>query len=219
MGLDKIPNYISDYDKAERIYHNLESFEDPSELHIIKRALEITHYNDVPSYIGFQLDFTHALILCQLIEKGEKGINQAIQKLQDTGILEKNPSKQIIAHIKTRLLLAQNWIKDYAPPHLHINISKEIDPKVIKQISPENKERIRKLTKDFESINWTQEEIKQKMVNLREQYKFSRKEMATFFGYLYQIFLGTNRGPRFAPFIASLEKDWVINRLNQIEKH
>ena len=219
LGLDKIPNYISDYDKAERIYHNLEPFDDPSELHTIKRAFEITHYNKVPKYSGFQLDFTHALILCQIIEEGEEGVKQAIKKLQNTGILEKRPSKKITNQIRTRLTLATNWINDCAPSHLRINISEEIDPEIVKQINQANQEIIRQLAKDLESINWTQEEIKKKMIDLKEQYGFSRKQMATFFGHLYQIFLGSNRGPRFAPFIAALEKDWVIKRLEQIGMH
>ena len=112
-----------------------------------------------------------------------------------------------------------NWINDCAPSHLRINISEEIDPEIVKQINQANQKIIRQLAKDLESINWTQEEIKKKMIDLKEQYGFSRKQMATFFGHLYQIFLGSNRGPRFAPFIAALEKEWVIKRLEQIGMH
>ncbi|MHA2165677.1 MAG: lysine--tRNA ligase, partial [Candidatus Hodarchaeales archaeon] len=65
LGLDKIPNYISEYDKAQRIYHGIESFDDESELKTIRRSYEIAHFNKVPSYIGFQLDFTQAIILTQ----------------------------------------------------------------------------------------------------------------------------------------------------------
>jgi lysyl-tRNA synthetase class 1 len=81
-------------------------------------------------------------------------------------------------------------------------------------------EKIRNLVsvlgKSFEEIKWTEEQIKEKMINLREETKLSRKEMTQFFQILYQIFLGNTRGPRFAPFIAALDKDWVMKRLQEV---
>ncbi len=53
-------------------------------------------------------------------------------------------------------------------------------------------------------------------MELREKAGLSRKEMNQFFQLLYQIFLGNSRGPRFAPFIAALDKEWVINKLLEI---
>jgi lysyl-tRNA synthetase class 1 len=72
------------------------------------------------------------------------------------------------------------------------------------------------LVATFNEISWTEEEIKNSMIAIKGKFSLSRKKMTQFFGALYQILLGTNRGPRFAPFIAALEKEWVINRLSEI---
>jgi len=55
-------------------------------------------------------------------------------------------------------------------------------------------------------------------MTLKGKFSLSRKKMTLFFSALYQILIGTSRGPRFAPFIAALEKEWVINRLSEIDK-
>ena len=218
LGLDKIPNYVSEYDKAQRIYHDLEPFENESELHTIRRSYEITHFNNVPDYIGFQLDFSHALILAQLVELGKKGTDKAIDKLLASGYFTQPPSPVVKKHIHTRIEQARSWVNDHGPSYLRINIPEEIPAGISSQLDDELRATILELITRFKTISWTQEEIKDSMINLREKFGLSRKKMATFFGVLYQIFLGTTRGPRFAPFIASLDQEWVINRLAKINE-
>ena len=79
------------------------------------------------------------------------------------------------------------------------------------------KEIINDLANTLREISWTEEEIKNCMMEVKGKFSLSRKQMTIFFGALYQILLGTKRGPRFAPFIAALEKEWVINRLSEID--
>ncbi|MCK4848203.1 MAG: lysine--tRNA ligase [Candidatus Heimdallarchaeota archaeon] len=216
LGLDKIPNYVSEYDKAQRLYHGIESFDDESELKTIRRSYEIAHFNNVPPYIGFQLDFSQAIILSQLVGTGEAGTKQAIEKLQATGILKEEVTDDIQKHIQTRLKQAADWISSCAPSHLRIEIPETISEEIMSQIDSEMKEIINDLAVTLSEISWTEEEIKNCMIALKGKFNLSRKKMAIFFGALYQIILGTNRGPRFAPFIVALEKEWVINRLSEI---
>ncbi|MFX1350564.1 MAG: hypothetical protein ACFE92_17975, partial [Promethearchaeota archaeon] len=72
------------------------------------------------------------------------------------------------------------------------------------------------LGNSLEEVKWTEEEIRQKMINLSGEAGLSRKEMNEFFQVLYQIFLGNTKGPRFAPFIAVLDKKWVIKKFKDL---
>ena len=220
LGFDKIPNYISEYDRAQRIYFGKEKFEDPNELHTIKRSYEIVFYNNVPEYRGFQLDYQHAIILSQLIPSDQQGISQAIQKLISTEILKEKPSKEITEHIQTRLIQGRNWINSkYAPDHLKIRLLEEpISKDILEQFDIKIRNLVNDLTKTLEKTKWTQEGIKKEMMSLKEKAGLSRKEMNQFFQILYQIFLENSRGPRFAPFIATLDKDWVIKKLQDTSK-
>ncbi len=217
LGLDKIPNYVSDYDKAQRIYFGVESFDDDSELQAIRRSYEITYYNHVPEFQGFQLDYSHAIILAQLVSATKEGTKKAIHKLLDTEILTKPPSNNIEQYIHRRLTQARNWVKNHAPSHLQINIPDQIPSDVLMEIDEESRTLILELAAILNSIKWTEEEIKQCMILLQEKKKLSRKSMSEFFKTLYMLFLGSPRGPRFAPFIVALEKDWVIQRLKGVE--
>ncbi len=217
LGLDKIPNYISEYDRAQRIYYGIEKFEDPNELHAIKRSYEIVFYNNIPEYRGFQLDFQHAIILSQLTTSDLKGISQAIEKLIATEILKEKPSKEINDHIHMRLTRGRNWINSkYAPDHLRIRLIEHIPTDILKQYDIKIRNLVIDLAKALEKIKWTEDGIKKEMMALKEKAGLSRKEMNQFFQILYQTFLGKSRGPRFAPFIATLDKNWVINKLQEI---
>lgn len=216
LGLDKIPSYVNEYDKAERIYFELEQLDNPAELQTIQRSYEILFYNKVPKYRRFQLDYSHAIILSQLVPASREGTIQAIQKLQATEILTETPSKKIEEHIHKRLTQARNWVSDYAPAHLYIEIPEKIPKTVISQFDETMIRLINNLATELISIKWTEEEIKGCMISVRDKNQLSRKGMIQFFRALYQIFLGSPQGPRFAPFVAALEKDWVITRLQEV---
>ncbi|MFX1350144.1 MAG: lysine--tRNA ligase, partial [Promethearchaeota archaeon] len=165
LGLDKIPNYIDDYDKAQRIYYGIDSFEDPVELHVIQRSYEITHYNNVPEYRGFQMDYHHAIILSQLVTPDQAGTQQAIQRLQATEILKEKLTKEIIDHIQERLTLARNWINSkYAPNHLRIKLKDETSSEIMNMYSERIYNIVADLGNSLEEVKWTEEEIRQKMI-------------------------------------------------------
>lgn len=217
LGLDKVPSYISEYDKAQRIYYGVDSFSDSSELHAIRRSYEIVFYNKVPEYRGFQLDYHTAIILSQLVSPDKEGTELAIQKLQDTEILNSKPTNTIFDHIQERLIQARNWINsEYCPEHLKIKLVEKTPLDVLNKFSEKIRNAVMELGQELEGIKWTEDEIKQKMISLREKSGISRKEMNEFFEMLYQLFLGTERGPRFAPFIAALDKNWVLSRFQEI---
>jgi len=218
LGLDKIPNYFGEYDRAQRIYYGIEPFNDSAELHAIQRSYEIVFYNEIPDYRGFQFDYQTAIILSQLVTPDPEGTEQAIQKLLATEILKESPSEKIVDHIQERLSLARNWINSrYSPKHLRIELSNEVASSGLDQYSKKIRDLAFSLGQELEKTKWTEEGIKQKMITLREDAGLSRKEMTKFFEILYQIFLGSTRGPRFAPFIAALDKEWVINRFQEIK--
>ncbi|MHA1194159.1 MAG: lysine--tRNA ligase [Promethearchaeota archaeon] len=217
LGLDKIPSYIAEYDRAQRIYHKIESFTDSAELHTIQRSYEIVFYNNIPEYRGFQFDYQTAIILSQLVTPDQQGTEQAIEKLLTTEILKTSPSKEISDHIQKRLNLAKNWVNsEYSPKHLRIQLGKHVSPVVLRQYSEKIRNFVLDLGQVLEETNWTEEGIKQRMITLREEAEISRKDMKQFFELLYQLFLGSTKGPRFAPFIAALDKKWVISRFQEI---
>jgi lysyl-tRNA synthetase class 1 len=217
LGLDKIPSYVAEFDKAQRIYFGLEPFDDSPELQTIRRSYEITYYDKVPEYQGFQLDYQHAIILSQLVSPDQEGTALAIKKLQATGILADPPTIKGKKYINQRLKQARTWVLTHGPTHLRIKLLDHLPPEVHDEVDQKMIEQVINLAKQLKTIDWTEEDIKQSMITLRDKQNMTRKDMAKFFGVLYQIFLGSTRGPRLAPFLAVLEKEWVLERLQKVK--
>ncbi|MFW9855332.1 MAG: lysine--tRNA ligase [Candidatus Thorarchaeota archaeon] len=217
LGFDKIPYYIADYDRAERVYSGQETLDDPSERHAIVRSFEIVFYNEVPEYREFQLDFNHSVILAQIVLPDERGVEQAIQKLSTTEILSETPDQEGRSYISSRLTQARQWALDHAPESLRFKITDKIPDVLPDGVDRRYYDLITKLKTRLSQIKWTELEIKRCMVEIRDGEELSKKEMQQFFKTLYYLFLGSSRGPRLAPFLAALDQEWVINRLEAFE--
>src|SRR5437667_371407 len=64
---------------------------------------------------------------------------------------------------------------------------------------------------------WNEDSIKESMVSLTKSGSLP-VETSRFFRDLYLVLLGSEQGPRAAPFLAVLEKDWVLRRLKEAAK-
>jgi len=70
-----------------------------------------------------------------------------------------------------------------------------------------------KLSKYIE-IESDGEKIHSKIFSIAKEYGINPSD---FFKIIYRLFLGKNEGPRLGPFLAILDKNFVINRLRLIE--
>ncbi|MEM0235442.1 MAG: hypothetical protein QW628_09020, partial [Thermofilum sp.] len=59
---------------------------------------------------------------------------------------------------------------------------------------------------------WNEEEIKKTMMNIKK----TPQQEKQFFKALYLAFFGKEYGPRLAPYLAMLNKDFVIQRLAEV---
>ena len=60
-------------------------------------------------------------------------------------------------------------------------------------------------------IDWNPESIHDSFYELQETSEISAKE---YFRIMYLVLLGKERGPRLGFFLATIDKDFVINRLD-----
>ncbi len=130
------------------------------------------------------------------------------------GDIEK--AKQILKKINhpyenadLRLKLAWNWVQKYAPEQFKFTVKEEIPDVMISEWGPEIKELLFE-TADFIEKGATGDEIQQFVYNTAKQKQIP---LNTAFMVFYQLFLGKSRGPRLGPFLASLDKEFVLRRL------
>ncbi|MEE9341884.1 MAG: lysine--tRNA ligase, partial [Thermoplasmata archaeon] len=177
------------------------------------RAYELSRLEEAPSSVPFRIPYRHASLLAQT-GPTEDPVDWAIKRLQDTGVLATELSDDEREQIAKRLMLSKNWTKTHAPEDLRIDVLKDIRS-IEDKLERTDREALGKFRESLSDINWTEEELKNAMTRLTKSGELPVKTRR-FFMSLYLVFLGKERGPRAAPFLSVLDRDFVLGRLEEI---
>jgi len=203
LGLDLL-NIYDEFDKVERIYFGVEKVKNEEEEQELKRTYELS-MPKVPEKLPAQAPFRFLAVLVQMPHIDDEKI---IEILQRQGHVPKELDEKDTARIKLRIQLAKNWVKKYAPEQVKFAIQKEL-PKI--EISEQIKEALRELADYIESKEDI--DVNELNFNIYEVAKKRGIPSKEYFKILYKLFIGKERGPRMAGFLASLDKEFVVKRL------
>ncbi|WP_297068492.1 lysine--tRNA ligase [Thermococcus sp.] len=203
LGLGLL-NLYDEFDKVERIYFGLEKAKNPEEEEELKRTYELS-MPEVPKRLNAQAPFRFLVTLVQMPHLDEDGI---INVLREQGHIPGELSEKDIERIRLRIRLAKNWVKKYAPDDVKFSLL-ERPPKV--ELEPGVREAM------LEVANWLEKHGKFSVDEFNNALFVASKRRGipskNWFKVLYNIFIGKDRGPRLAPFLASLDRDFVVKRL------
>jgi len=104
-------------------------------------------------------------------------------------------------------------VEKYAPEN-RVKLLESLPDQVMSQLDPNDRQALRLFAARATAVVWNEESIKESMVSLTKKGGLP-VETGRFFRDLYLILLGSEKGPRAAPFLAVLEKDWVVRRLSE----
>lgn len=197
-----ILNVYNYYDTAERTYYGLEKSKDENE----KRRYELCQTR-ILSECPIRVPFSTCTSTIQI---AVGNIDLAVEKLKKMGAVPDEISGDDLERVKLRLTLAKNWVDKYAPDDQKIILLKEMP----KMNVPENIGEILSLAADKIEVGTKGEELQNFIYNTSREKAVDMKEV---FKTAYKLLLGKEKGPRLGPFLVSLEKDFVINRLRRIE--
>jgi lysyl-tRNA synthetase class 1 len=133
--------------------------------------------------------------------------------MRDTGMLTRRLSEWEEARVARRIDEARAWVEKYAPENRVVLLESLTDEIAVK-LDDRDRGALRIYAERAAKTEWTEEAIKESMVSLTKTGKLP-VETARFFRDLYLVLLGQERGPRAAPFLAVLEKEWVLRRLSE----
>ncbi len=210
IDLERIPQYYDQYYKAERIYFGVESANDPREEEYLKRTYELSHPKEPPATLPTQIPYTHAAILSQLV--GPTNIGEAVKRLRRTGHIREALDEYSLDWLKRLLVISFNWVRKYAPDTLKVSILEQVNDELIEKL--EYKEYFCKLATLLErTTEWTEDAIKEKMIEATSD--LDPKSRRNFYKEFYMLFTGRDHGPRAAPLLSLLPKEFVVKRLKQ----
>ncbi|MFW9831405.1 MAG: lysine--tRNA ligase [Candidatus Thorarchaeota archaeon] len=214
LGLEYVPNYINQYERAERIYYKIEKPRAPhQEVDDICRSFELANLDPLPKEIPLQIPYLHAVLLTQIIPSKNLP-DAAIDKLATSEIIPSSLTKGQREAIITRLTQAQTWVENYAPDSYHIKTLDEPPLDLNTQIPSELRQLYLQLYNRLSPQKWTEHQITEEMKTLTKS--LNKETQRAFFQFLYQAFFGRNQGPRISAYFAFSEPNLVRSRLQYL---
>ena len=186
-------NTVDRYDKTEQEYYDGKLEENDS------RAFELSQIQEINKEKPNHLPYKHLVTLAQSKTK----LDEIIEALRRTG--EVNEIDEV--KLKERVECIKQWILKYAPESVIFEIQ---NGKLELNFDDEQKKCILLLSEKIKEIEWTPESIHNSFYELQEETQIPSK---VFFKVMYNILLNKDRGPRLGFFLATMDKEFVLERL------
>ncbi|HYS71299.1 MAG TPA: lysine--tRNA ligase, partial [Thermoplasmata archaeon] len=168
--------------------------------------------HELPPAAPFTLPYRHAAFLAQ-IAPAEGRVDWVVRRLKDTRVLTRDLTNEERERLGRRLEQAHRWVEGYAPEN-KVVLLESLTDEIRGQLTNEDREALSIFAIRADAIDWREDAIKDAMVALTKGEKLP-VVTSRFFRDLYLVLLGTERGPRAAPFLAVLDKRFVIDRLRK----
>ncbi len=192
-------NSVDKYDKIEQEY-KMKNLEENS-----SRAFELSQIGDF-STESKPVSYRHLVTLTQ--SKGS--IEKVMEAFLKIGEIEEFNTEDI-TRLGTRMECIKGWLDNYAPESVKFEIQEE-PPK--NNYSPHEIELMKHLNSKLDSIEWKSQSLHDSFYDLQEEYNIPAKE---YFKVMYNILLNKDRGPRLGFFLASMEREFVLDRLRHYQ--
>ncbi len=193
LGFDDIPSLMSEYNELEDIYFGRIKVENQAKLIKSKGLYEYVNLLNPPKQSSTHVNYRLLIELAKIFKENRS--ERVMKKLLDYGVI-KNPEPEIEKLIE----LAGNY-------------SNEFDEQEKVQIDLD--ETAKKVLKLLVDALGGEEEPKDIQNTIYQIAKSNDVQPKDFFKILYQIILGTSRGPKIGPFISDIGRKQVAKTLSE----
>lgn len=195
---------IDDYERSERIYFGKEECQLEKELPDIRRTYELAQVKDVPKEF-FQVQFGHLIPVVQIAQDW-KGTMEILRRTEGLGPV--TPEQE--AALQRKCDAVRFWLENWAPEDYKFSVKAE---KPAVALEPAVVQFLHSAAQTLAAVPWEAGAIHS---HIHDSIKASGLEAKAAFSGFYQAILGQPRGPRLGYFLASLERDFVLKRLQEI---
>ncbi|MFQ5998192.1 MAG: lysine--tRNA ligase [Candidatus Bathyarchaeia archaeon] len=209
---DRIPQLLDEFERTEQIFFGRQRASSTDEERNLKMIYPYVITHRLENKLPVQLPFRFALILTQLSEflTTEKIILKASEVIRRIQSFD-NLTNQDLINVKARLQQARYWLEHYGPEELKFKISSKLDPMIKERLEPQHKKALSDVKEMLQSKEWTDIDLQYEIFELGKRYGLKSR----IFEILYLVFLGRSFGPRLAPFMLSLDRAFVLQRITE----
>ena len=209
LDLYRVDSYHDSFDRAEAAFFSEKRQGDEDDQ---ARSYELAYLASPPKEKPFALSYRHAAFLSQISPESSR-LEWCLKRMRDTGMLTRPLKDFERARIARRLAQSRIWAERYATEN-RVKLLESLTTEVKAQLDPDDRKTLRLFATKAAALRWNEDSIKESMVSLTKKGGLP-VETGRFFRDVYLVLLGSEKGPRAAPFLAVLEKDWVLRRLNE----
>ena len=204
-----IVDLVNEYDRWEQAYFSggQGAREDP-QFKEIDRVIELSQPNRLPTEAPPTVPYNHVVFLTDLTGGKWPEVNAILRR---SGMIA-DLSPEAEKHIQARVEHAKYWLEHFAPPEARAKLVMEWTPDHAKVLGEGERAFLRALHAGLANVEWTAESIHNAV---HESGKQSGLGGGKAFRAIYLAFLAQQRGPRAGHFLASLERAFVLKRLNE----
>ncbi len=191
LGFEDIPSLMEEYNELEDVYFGKIKLDNQAKTTKLKGLYEYVNLLQPPSKQSTHVSYRLLVELGKIFKEQREEI--VLKKIIDYGIV-KEASPEILELIK----LAGNYADDF-----------DSQEKFEIQLDDQTKIALKKLGETLKS----DENLEDLQNSIYQIAKTNNVQPKDFFKILYQIILGTNRGPKIGPFIVDIGKEKVAKMI------
>jgi lysyl-tRNA synthetase class 1 len=217
-------NIVDEYDSYEKQYFEPVEGDEPEDIADRKRTWELSQtsileLNELRMQLAkpdfdrgtlqpVQIPYRHLVTLIQINESWD----WILDALKRTDIItDLTPSTE--KHLRQRLDCVRFWLDNFAPDPVKFAVMDEVPADIMVKLDDKQKKMLKIVAERFSELDkWQGEEIHNIVHTTAKELEVSAKAA---FKAFYLILIGKDRGPRLGYFLSTLDKEFVLNRLQE----
>ena len=193
LGFDDIPSLMNEYNEIEDTYFGRIKVDNQAKLTKLKGLYEYVNLLNPPKQSSIHINYRLLIELTKIFKEDRN--ERVMKKLIDYGVI-KNPETEVEKLIE----IAGNYSDEF-----------DEQEKIAVELDDISKKALDKLVKALQA----EEEPEDIQNTIYQIAKANDVQPKDFFKILYQIILGTSRGPKIGPFITDIGRKQVAKTLSE----
>jgi len=193
LGFDDIPSLMNEYNELEDTYFGRIKVDNQAKLTKLKGLYEYVNLLNPPKQSSIHVNYRLLIELTKIFKENRN--ERVMKKLIDYGVI-KNPETEVEKLIE----IAGNYSDEF-----------DEQEKIEVELDDISKKALDKLVKALQA----EEEPEDIQNTIYQIAKTNDVQPKDFFKILYQIILGTSRGPKIGPFITDIGRKQVAKTLSE----
>ncbi|MBT6397251.1 MAG: lysine--tRNA ligase [Nitrosopumilus sp.] len=193
LGFDDIPSLMNEYNEIEDTYFGRIKVDNQAKLTKLKGLYEYVNLLNPPKQSSIHINYRLLIELTKIFKEDRN--ERVMKKLIDYGVI-KNPETEVEKLIE----IAGNYSDEF-----------DEQEKIAVELDDTSKKALDKLVKALQA----EEEPEDIQNTIYQIAKANDVQPKDFFKILYQIILGTSRGPKIGPFITDIGRKQVAKTLSE----